>query len=221
MEDHLEFTDGSGNQFQGETNLGRVVTSLVGPTAVRRHSVIGVPAHGKSMGDALGFVIKVKVEEGVRCRRLLLQGTRNHVLYLAQHHPKPKGNPGAKEGMWVPQRFLYGFYSDDLWAKTPQHFSPSASKAFHSRSITLNRDRPTTVFSRKAFLRVPQLRRPSVRFPKLPCEMRNGSCEHCEVPARRPCLRGTDCGYVAYGILGEPEGGRVLRCVRGGRRAAP
>jgi hypothetical protein len=70
-------------------------------------------------------------------------------------------------------------------------------------------------------LRVPQLRRPSVRFPKLPCEMRNGSCEHCEVSARRPCLRGTDCGYVAYGILGEPEGGRVLRCVRGVRRAAP
>jgi len=33
---------------------------------------------------------------------------------------------------------------------------------------------------------VPQLRRPSVRFPKLPCERRNGSCEHCEVPARRP-----------------------------------
>ena len=58
--------------------------------------------------------IKVNVEKGVRCRRLLLQGTRNHVLYLAQHHPKPKGNPGAKEGMWVPQRFLYGYYSDDL-----------------------------------------------------------------------------------------------------------
>jgi hypothetical protein len=105
-EDHLEFTDGSGNQFQGENNLGRVVTSLIGPTAFRRHSVIGVPAHGKSMGDALGFMIKVKVEEGVRCRRLLLQGTRNDVLYLAQHHPKPKGNPGAKEGMWVPQRCL-------------------------------------------------------------------------------------------------------------------
>jgi len=75
MTDHLEITDGSGNQFQGETNLGRVVTSLVGPTAVRRHSVIGVPAHGKGMGDALGFVIKVNVDEGVRCRRLLLQGT--------------------------------------------------------------------------------------------------------------------------------------------------
>ena len=102
-----------------------IVTSLVGPTAVRRHSVIGVPAHGKSMGDALGFVIKVKVEEGVRCHRLLLQGTRNHVLYLAQHHPKPKGNPGAKEGMWVPQRFLYGLYSDDQ--ENPRGDVPSAS----------------------------------------------------------------------------------------------
>ena len=73
----------------------------------------------------------------------------------------------------------------------------------------------------QSFLRVPQLRRPPVRFPKLPCKMRNGSCEHCEVPARRPCSRGNDCGDVAHGVLGEPEGGRVLRCVRGGRRAAP
>ena len=73
----------------------------------------------------------------------------------------------------------------------------------------------------RSFLRVPQLRRPPVRFPKLPCKMRNGSCEHCEVPARRPCSRGNDCGDVAHGVLGEPEGGRVLRCVRGGRRAAP
>jgi hypothetical protein len=108
--------------------------------------------------------IKVNVEEGVRCRRLLLQGTRNHVLYLAQHHPKPKGNPGAKEGMWVPQRFLYGFYSDDLWAKTPQHFNPPASKAFHSRSTTLNRDRPTTVFSRKAFCACPSCAVPRCDF---------------------------------------------------------
>ena len=138
LEDHLEFTDDSGNQFQGEINLGRVVTSLVGPTAVRRHSVIGVPAHGKGMGDALGFVIKVKVDEGVRCRRLLLQGTRNHVLYLAQHHPKPKGDPGA---LLFRKRWKRG--SECSWRCPPPKCSCCTSTARPGKPAGCTKCRPT------------------------------------------------------------------------------
>ena len=61
-----------------------------------------------------------------------------------------------------------GSIKDDLLtpnrAKTPQYFSPPASKAFHSRSTTLNRDRPTTVFSRKTFCACPSCAVPRCDF---------------------------------------------------------
>ena len=61
-----------------------------------------------------------------------------------------------------------GSIKDDLLtpnrAKTPQYFSPPASKAFHSRSTTLNRERPTTVFSRKAFCACPSCAVPRCDF---------------------------------------------------------
>jgi hypothetical protein len=65
MEGHIEKTAGSGSQFTGETNPGRVVGSLIGPTKVWRHSAIGVAAHGKGMRDAIGYLIKLMVQEGV------------------------------------------------------------------------------------------------------------------------------------------------------------
>jgi hypothetical protein len=92
----------SGSQFSGETNLGRVAGSLIDPTKVRRHSVIGTAAHGKGMSDAVGYFIKPMVQKSVYYRRLLLQGTRSNTFYLAQHRRGPKGNTKAKEGMRVP-----------------------------------------------------------------------------------------------------------------------
>jgi hypothetical protein len=66
------------------------------------------------MRGAIDYLIMLMAQMSVDYRRLLLQGTRNHALYLAQHHRKPKGDVEAHEGMSVPQRYFYGFYSDDL-----------------------------------------------------------------------------------------------------------
>jgi hypothetical protein len=92
MEGHIKKTGGSGYQFAGETNLGRVAGSLIGLTKFRLYSAIGVAVHGKGMSDAIGYLIKLMVQECVGFCRLLLQGTRNHALYLAQHHRRPTGD---------------------------------------------------------------------------------------------------------------------------------
>mmetsp|Transcript_70516 Transcript_70516/g.159520 ORF Transcript_70516/g.159520 Transcript_70516/m.159520 type:complete len:215 (-) Transcript_70516:435-1079(-) len=115
FEHHIERTDGAGGQFQGETNAGRIPGSLVSePTKLRRHSVIGVSAHGKGIGDAISNTLPGNPKEGVSMKRLVCPGTRSHVLYLAQNHPRPKGDVDAKRGLWSPQRYFYGFYGDSL-----------------------------------------------------------------------------------------------------------
>jgi hypothetical protein len=55
------------------------------------------------------------------------------VLYLAQHHPKPKGDSENATGLWSPRRYFYGFYHDGLWAKSPLHFKPSVTPSEDSR----------------------------------------------------------------------------------------
>jgi hypothetical protein len=165
MEHTIEPTDGCGGQFQGEANVGRVATALHGPTKLRRHSVIGVANHGKGIGDAMGYVLTKSIDEGVAHQRLILQGTRNLVLYLAQHHPAPKGDPATKTGFWAPRRYFYGFYRDELWAKTPQHYKPSAPKNMHSRSTTANADpRTTNVSLRTAFCSCPECVVPNCNY---------------------------------------------------------
>ena len=134
MEQHIESTDGCAAQFQGEANIGEVARAAVGLTAVIRHSVIGVSAHGKNIGDGLGNKVKDRLAQGVMNGRLVETGTRNHVLYLAQHHPAPKLDDGMKDGLWTPQRIFYGFYDDELMSKKHAHFKPySPSKCYHCR----------------------------------------------------------------------------------------
>jgi hypothetical protein len=101
----------------------------------------------------------------VNHQRLLPTGTRNHVLYLAQHHPRPKGDVDSKEGLWVPRRLFYGLYDDSLWAQTPLHFVKSAPKAEHSRSTTASDDpRVTAVDLREAFCACPECALPKCNF---------------------------------------------------------
>lgn len=167
MEHHLELTDGSGGQFQGETNVGHIPGALRrGATKLRRHSVIGVSAHGKGIGDAMSTLVSAAIKEGVAHQRLLLGGTRNHVHYLAQHHPRPKGDVESKEGLWSPQRFFYGFYAPDLWrANGPQHFKESASKDLHSRSTTASEeDGVISYYARRAFCACPECAAPKCNF---------------------------------------------------------
>ena len=164
MEQHIESTDGCSSQFQGEANIGEVARARVGPTNVIRHSVIGVSAHGKGVGDGLGNKVTARLREGVMNGRIVKPGTRNHVLYLAQHHPKPKQEDDMKEGLWTPQRIFYGFYSDDvLSAKKPAHFKAyKPSMCYHSR-VGLCQDAATVkstgpIVARKCFCACPSCR---------------------------------------------------------------
>ena len=62
---HTERTDSAGGQFQGETNAGRVLESLVsGPSELRRHCATGVSAHGKGIGDAISRTPAVNLQKG-------------------------------------------------------------------------------------------------------------------------------------------------------------
>ena len=69
-------------------------------------------------------MVAANVKEDVALGRLLLGGTRNHVLYLAQHHPRPKGDVDTKRGLWSPQRHFYGNFNPTLWATSTKHWAP-------------------------------------------------------------------------------------------------
>jgi hypothetical protein len=163
MEQHIESTDGCTAQFQGEANIGEVARAPVGPTKVVRHSVVGISAHGKNIGDGLGNKVKRRLVEGVMNGRLVQPGTRNHVLYLAQHHPVPKLDGDMKDGLWTPQRIFYGFYDDELMNKKHAHFKPySPSMCYHSR-VGLCKDPARVVkfgpiVARKCFCACPSCR---------------------------------------------------------------
>ena len=105
-------------QFQGETNAGQV-TEGRNKTEVILSSTITEKLHGECCCDGIGCVCKAKLGEGVAYGHHLEPGTRNHVLYLAQMHPKPAA--GVKKGLWSPKRYFYGFYDVSLLRVT-RHF---------------------------------------------------------------------------------------------------
>ncbi len=73
-------------------------------------------AHAKSVGDGLASEIKNKVASNIKGGYAPLPGTgtRNHVLILAQLHPRPKGDVVNKTGMWSSKLIIYGFYSEEV-----------------------------------------------------------------------------------------------------------
>lgn len=76
--------------------------------------VLEETAHAKSVGDGLASEIKNKVASNIKGGYAPLPGTRNHVLLLAQLHPRPKGDVVNKTGMWSSKRIIYGYYSDEV-----------------------------------------------------------------------------------------------------------
>ena len=71
-------------------------------------------AHAKNVGDGLASEIKNKVASNVKGGYAPLPGTRNHVLLLAQLHPRPKVDGANKTGMWSSKHIIYGFYSEEV-----------------------------------------------------------------------------------------------------------
>ena len=135
VEDHYEMTDGCGGQFQGETNYGQVARGTVGPTRVRRHSIIDEANHGKSVSDAAGGQFQARLNESVNEHHTLYPGARNVVLYMAQYHPSPLAGAGQqKPATWSPDTKIYAYYSTTQLSKSKEHFIPfKQSKKYHAR----------------------------------------------------------------------------------------
>lgn len=155
-------------QFQGETNIGAVSLGCVQEPAVTKHSVITIPAHGKSTADGMASEASAKVAEGCQFGHHLAPGTRQHVLYLAQMHPAPKA--GSKKGLWSPKRYFWGFFDEKL-LKPPDHFKPyNNSKQFRHR-VGLCKDADTVrlqgpVHIRSRFCACPNCALPVFDFKK-------------------------------------------------------
>ena len=71
-------------------------------------------AHAKSVGDGLASDIKNKAASNAKGGYAPLPGTRNHVFFLAQLHPRPKVDGANKTGMWSSKHIIYGFYSEEV-----------------------------------------------------------------------------------------------------------
>jgi hypothetical protein len=138
MKDHYEGTDGCGGQFQGETNYGQVARGAVGPTRVRRHSIIDEDNHGKNVSDPAGGQFQARLNESANENHTVYPGARNVVLNMAQYHPAPsEGAEQLKPATWSPNTKLYAFYSAKQLSKPKEHFVPyKNSKMLHSRHGT-------------------------------------------------------------------------------------
>ena len=85
-----------------------------GPTKVTQVHALEETTHAKSVGDGLAIEMKNKVASNVKGGYAPLPGTRNHVFFLAQLHPRPKVDGANKTGMWSSKHTIYGFYSEEV-----------------------------------------------------------------------------------------------------------
>ena len=91
-----------------------------------KHSVITIPAHGKSTADGMASEASAKVAEGCQFGYHLAPGTRQHVLYLAQMHPAPKAY--SKKGLWSPKRYFCFFFT--------RNYSSRLTTSSHTRTVS-------------------------------------------------------------------------------------
>ena len=77
---------------------------------VRAHTKL-VEYHGKAGYDSLGFGPKLAVQEAISSGALLNPGTRDLVLYLAQHRRSPSVAKSDKAGWEAVGRYIYAYYS--------------------------------------------------------------------------------------------------------------
>ena len=98
LADHYESTDGCGGQFQGEPNYGLVARGATGASAVRRRNITDEKDHGRNVSDPLGGQFKRILTSPSR----RTPGTRNCILYMAQHHPRPAADDKKKPTTWSP-----------------------------------------------------------------------------------------------------------------------
>jgi len=136
MEDVIQDTDGCGNQFQGQTNAGRVARSASSAVRVRRKGVISIAGHGKNHSDHQGYTMDRDLKElALSSEAPVLSGSRSAVLALAQHRPEPTQTHESKHSPWAPKDAVYAFYEDKLLDRSHEQFAAyTDSKYYHSRT---------------------------------------------------------------------------------------
>ena len=108
---------------------------------VRAHTKL-VEYHGKAGYDSLGFGPKLAVQEAISSGALLNPGTRDLVLYLAQHRRSPSVAKSDKAGWEAVGRYIYAYYDTAKFTKfaVPDATSFKGCQSHH-RFIGLCEDR--------------------------------------------------------------------------------
>jgi hypothetical protein len=93
------------------------------------------PTNDKNVSDPVGGQFQARLNESVSKNHTIFPGTRNVVLYMAQHHPRPAaGAAQQKPATWSPDTKIYAYYSEKTLSKATERFKPYPdSKKYHSR----------------------------------------------------------------------------------------
>jgi hypothetical protein len=183
-------------QFEGRKTYGRVAQGGTGPTKVRHAHVLEETGKAKSVGDGLASEIKNKVASNVKGGYTSLPGTRNHVLLLAQLHPRPKGDDANKSGMWASKRIIYANYSEEvLQPGSSQDFKPFPSSMSHRFRYGFNEAENLANHGllrvRKGFCACSNCHAPKFDFGACQFDSLVGRTAHVACPALRPVAGAT------------------------------
>ena len=108
-EHKLSVKDGCAAQFDGKDNYHQVA-EWYGKLGIKRTDWKLETMEGKNVCDPLSNMPKKTLEGAISRGDLLLVGTREKVLYLAEHRATPELSKLFKDGWWAVDRIFYGFY---------------------------------------------------------------------------------------------------------------
>ena len=112
----VDITDGCAAQFDGKDNYHQVAVWF-SKFGVRRLHAILITMHGKNVCDALSNLIQAALRGAVSNGDLVDGGTRELVLWLAQHKPHPSVSKLKKDGWWAIDDIFYGYFDPARFTK--------------------------------------------------------------------------------------------------------
>ena len=85
--------------------------------AITRTDIILIEHHGKGPCDAQSLVLKFTIKEAITTGKMLDPGTRELVLFMAEHKQAPSIAKANKAGWEAPQDYYYGFFDTAKFTK--------------------------------------------------------------------------------------------------------
>ena len=101
--------------------------------AITRLSVKLIEYHGKAGYDAMGNVPKKAMEAAIEKQLVLNPSTRELVLFLAEHKPRPEQAKEEKSGWQAVDRYFWGYMDTRHFTKftVPESEGFKGSKSYH------------------------------------------------------------------------------------------